>query len=99
MSNVLPLFDSRLDRLRELRQWFSEQASEPAGHVAAVSIAITGDGMVNTSGRGIEPEYAAVILEELKGVAARLEAIVAGNAPAPMAKRHQCQVIPLRRSA
>lgn len=98
MSNVLPLFDSRLDRLTELRQWFTEQASRPAGHVAAVSIAITGDSMVNTSGCGIEPEHAAVILEELVGVMARLEAIVAGNAPSAMAKRHQCQVIPLRRS-
>lgn len=98
MRNVIPIFDPHRARKAELRQWFTDQAHELAGHVAGVSIAITGDGMVNTSGRGIEPEHAAVILEELKGVAARLEAIVAGNPPATTAKRHQCQVITLRRS-
>lgn len=99
LRNVLPLFDSRRARLAELRQWFTEQAHEPSGHVAAVSVAITGDGMVNTSGCGIEPEHAAVILEELKGVVARLEAIATGQASVVPVKRHQCQVIPLRRSA
>lgn len=96
MSNVLPLFDPRRARLVELRQWFTDQAQEPAGHVAAVSVSVTGDGMVNTSGCGIEPEHAAVILEELRTVAARLEAIVAGQAPASRQLRRQCQVIQLR---
>lgn len=96
MRNVLPLFDPRRARLAELRQWFTDQAQEPAGHVAAVSVAITGNGMVNTSGCGIEPEHATVILEELRTVVARLEAIVAGQAPAPRQAGHQCQVIPLR---
>ncbi len=99
MSNVLPLFDSRRTRMAELRQWFTDQSHEPAGHVAAVSVAITGDGMVNTSGCGIEPDHAAVILEELKGVTIRLEAIVAGNAPRSKTVRAQCQVIPLNPSA
>lgn len=81
-----------------MRQWFTEQAHEPSGHVAAVSVAITGNGMVNTSGCGIEPEHAAVILEELKGVVARLEAIAAGQAAVAPAKRQQCQVIPIRRT-
>lgn len=93
MQNVVPLFDSRRARLTELRQWFTEQAKEPSGHVAAVSVAITGNGMVNTSGCGIEPEHACVILDELKGVVARLEAIATGSVPVVPAKRRQCQVI------
>jgi len=97
LNNVLPLFDSRRARMAELRQWFTEQAQERSGHVAAVSIAITGNGMVNTGGCGIEPEHAAVILEEIKGVVARLEAIATGQKSAELAKRpNQCQVIPLR---
>lgn len=97
MRNVLPLFDPRRARLAELRQWFTEQAHEPSGHVAAVSVAITGNGMVNTSGCGIEPEHASVILEELKGVVARLEAIATGQKPAqPVKLASQCQVIQLR---
>ena len=96
LRNVLPLFVSRRARLAELRQWFAEQASEPSGHVAAVSVAITSDGMVNTSGRGIEPEHAAVILEELRIVESRLEAIVAGHAPTSREVRLKCQVIQLR---
>ena len=99
MRNVLPLFDPRRARLTELRQWFTDQAQEPAGHVAAVSVAITGSGMVNTGGCGIEPEHAAVILEELRTVVSRLEAIVTGQAAAPRQAPQQYQVIPLHRSA
>lgn len=100
MRNVLPLYESRRARMAELCQWFTEQALEPSGHVAAVSVAITGDGMLNTSGCGIEPEHAALILEELKGVVARLEVIATWQAPAVSAgQADQCQVIPLRRSA
>ena len=82
MSDIVPLFGTRQQRIAELRQWFIDQAQEPSGHVAAVSVTITGNGMVNTSGCGIEPEHAAVILDELKGVAARLEAISGRQQPA-----------------
>jgi len=99
MQNVLPLSDSRRARLAELRQWFTDQAQEPSGHVAAISVSVTGDGMVNTSGCGVEPEHAAEILEELKGVIQRLEVIAFGSAPDSSQVTHQCQVIPLRRSA
>jgi len=100
LRNVTPLFNPHRARLAELRQWFISQAQEPAGYVAAVSIGITGDGMVNTSGRGIEPEHAAILLDELKSVAARLEVIAFGGAPSePGHAARQCQVIPLRRSA
>lgn len=100
MRNVLPLFDSRRTRLAEMRQWYTDQAQEPSGHVAAVSVSITGNGMVNTSGCGIEPEHAAVILEELKGMMIRLEVIATGQTSAVSTGRpHQCKVIPFRRSA
>jgi len=96
LQNVIPLFNSRRARLIELRQWFTQQAQEPSGHVAAVSVAITGNGMVNSSGCGIEPEHAAVILDELKGVVYRLEVIAAGRVPILPERRHESQVIQLR---
>lgn len=99
MSNVLPLFPRSTDRTCQLRHWFVEQGMERAGHVAAVSVAITTDGVVNTKGCGIEPEHAEVILEELKALAVRLEVFAAGQAPVPRRVPHQCQVIQLRRSA
>jgi hypothetical protein len=55
--------------------------------------------MVKSSGCGIEPEHAAVLLEELKGAVVRLEAVVAGEQPAPIVKQataSQCPVILLR---
>ncbi len=97
MSNVLPLFDSRRVRLAELRQWFTEQAHEPSGHVAAVSIAITGDGMVNTSGCGVEPHHALTLLEELEEVRERLEVIAGEQARRPAVRRGV--VVPFRRVA
>lgn len=100
LRNVHPLFDHRRARLAELRQWFARQAHDPAGYVATVLVSITGDGMVKSSGYGVEPEHAAVLLEELKGAVVRLEAIVAGEQPAPTVKQapaSQCRVMPLRR--
>lgn len=96
LRNVTPLFNPHRARLAELRQWFISQAQEPVGYVAALSVGITGDGLVNTSGHGIEPEHAAVMLDELKSVVARLEAIAFGGAPSePRHAARQCQVIQL----
>lgn len=97
MSNVLPLFDFRRARLAELRQWFTEQAQNRSGHLAAVSVAITGDGMLTTSGRGIDPDHAAILLGGLKRAMARLEGIAVGQTSATSAGQpHQCKVIQLR---
>lgn len=78
------------NRKAQLRKWFLEQAQEPAGHVAAISVSVTGDGMVNTSGCGIEPEYAELILEELAEVQRRLNEVIKGP-------DKSAQVIPFRR--
>ena len=99
MSNVLPLFRPRQSRTAELRQWFAEQAREPAGHLAAVSVLITGDGVMKTSGRGVDSEHAQVMLAGLRSVVGRLEAIVAEESPMRHQASRQGQVIPFRRAA
>lgn len=96
MSNVLQFFPLSPDRTCQLRHWFVEQGMERAGHVAAVSVAITTDGVVNAKGCGIEPEHAEVMLEELRALVSRLEGVVADNAPSTLAKRHKGHVIPLQ---
>lgn len=93
MSNVIPLFPSQHDITSQLRYWFMDQAIEPAGHLAAVSVAITADGMVKSKGCGVEDEHAPIILDELKAMVARIEAVVAARS------RRDCQVIQLRRTA
>lgn len=57
----------------------TDQAQESCGHVTTVLVAITGNGMVNTSGCGIELKHAAGIPEEIKRVTARLEAFAAAE--------------------
>lgn len=96
MSNVIPLFPQQYDITSQLRHWFMDQAIEPAGHLAAVSVAITADGMVKSRGCGVEDEHAPIILEELKAMVGRLEKIVAGEVPATKAQRLKCQVLPMR---
>jgi len=99
LSNVLPLFHPRQSRTAELRQWYVQQAREPAGHVAAVSVFITGDGVLKTSGRGVDAEHAPVMLAGLRSVVSRLEAIVAEESPGQHHTIRQGQVIPFRRVA
>lgn len=95
MTNVVPLFIPRSNRAAQIRSWFVEQGMEPAGHVAAVSVAITTDGQINTRGCGIEPEHAAVILDELKGLVARLEVFVADEAPDLLVQTSSHQALPV----
>ena len=99
MSNVLPLFHPRQSRTAELRQWFVQQAREPAGHVAAVSVFITGDGVLKTSGRGVDAERAEVMLAGLRSVVGRLEAMAAEEALGQHHATRQGQVIQFRRAA
>lgn len=89
MSDILPLHHPRQSRAAELRQWFMEQVNEPAGHVAAVSISITADGMVNTGGCGVEPHHALTMLEELDEVRKRLEEIAGIHKRAHQSPRGQ----------
>jgi len=97
LSNVLPLFRPHQSRSVELRQWFMQQAREPAGHVAAVSISITADGMVNTGGCGVEPHHALTLLDELEEVRERLEVIAGVQARGAVVQRGR--VVPFQRAA
>jgi hypothetical protein len=96
MSNVIPLIDPYRARLAELRKWFTSQANEPQGHLAAVTIAITGSGSIVTSGCAIEPEHARQILGRLDLLRVRLQAIAEKDIPV-RAEDRGAKVIPLHR--
>lgn len=98
MSNVIPLIDPYRARLTELRQWFTKHANEPEGHVAAVTVAITGTGAIVTSGCAIEPEHARQILERLDALRLRLEAIAGKDAAGDRCNQRRGQVIPFRKA-
>lgn len=99
MSNVLPFIDPYRERLTQVRRWFTDQANEPEGHLAALTIAVTGGGALAVKGCTIGPSHAELMLERLDAVRERLER-VAGKVAAPASfHASQCQVIPLRRSA
>lgn len=100
MSNVLPFIDPYRERLAQVRGWFTDQANDPEGHVAALTIAVTGSGALAVKGCTIGPSHAELMLERLDAVRERLERIIAkaGSSAEPF-HVHQCQVIPLRRSA
>ncbi len=102
MSNVISIATRRNldqsalpDRPTQLRQWFAAQALDPAGHVAAFSVAITSDGRITTSGRGILPDDAARMLDELRDVADRLKGIIASGNPVAVSQPRMCAVIAL----
>lgn len=100
MSNVLPFVDPYRQRLAHVRSWFIEQGNEPEGHVAALTIAVTGSGALNVRGCTIEPGHAEVMLERLDAIRERLARIASkGAASVESITGHECQVIPMRRSA
>jgi hypothetical protein len=87
--NVKQLFEPNAQRIADVRCWFADQ-SVSDDHVAALSVAITADGMVTTSGCCIEPEHAVVMLDELRQLIKRIE----GQLPADC--RQSAKVMPLR---
>lgn len=91
MSTVIPLFQAPPDRTTQIRHWFMDQGMEPSGYLAALTVAITAEGIVNTKGCGIEPEHASIILAELKALVGRLERLVHAEAPGMPSN-----VVPLR---
>lgn len=99
MSNVIPLFQADPSKSDRIRLWFMEQGMEPVGHLAAVSVAITADGMVKSKGCGVAEEHAPVILGELKAMVASIEAVVASRSLTSSSTRGACQVIRLARRA
>lgn len=96
MRNVIPIFDPHRARKAELRHWFNRQAQHPVGHVAAVTVGLTADGMITTSGCGIDQGSAAALLVGAQQALGRLEAAAACGIPEPS---QGARVIPLRRSA
>ncbi len=100
MTNVLPFIDPYRERLAELRTWFFDQANDEEGHVAGLTIAVSGTGALNIRGCAIEPSHAEMMLGRLDAIRDRLERIAAkaGSSSEPF-HGVQCQVIPLRRSA
>lgn len=84
MRNVIPIFDPHRARKAELRHWFNRQAQHPAGHVAAVTIGLTADGMLTTSGCGIEPASVAALMTGLNAAMARLQEIAVGAEHVPV---------------
>lgn len=100
MSNVLPFIDPYRERLAELRTWFQDQASDPEGHVSALTIAVTGSGALSVKGCTIGPSHAELMLARLDAVRARLERIAAkGSQVGDSFQAQTCRVIPFRRSA
>lgn len=97
MSNVLPFVDPYRQRLAHVRNWFHDQASDPEGHISALTIVVTGSGALSVKGCTIGPSHAELMLASLDAVRERLERIAAkaGSSPEPF-HVHQCQVIPLR---
>lgn len=96
MSNVLPFIDPYRERLAQVRSWFADQANEPEGHVAGLTIAVTGSGALSVKGCTIEPSHAQMMLDKLDAIRKRLETIAVGEAPVSRQVRSQCQVIQLR---
>lgn len=88
MNNVRQLFALNAERRETLKQFYAEQAgffmeqiANPAGGAAALSIAVTGEGKVETKLAGVEGAHAAVLLAELDQVRAQLVQYLADEAP------------------
>lgn len=87
MRNVIPIFDPHRARKAELRHWFNGQAQHPAGHVAAVTIGLTADGMLTTSGCGIDQASVAALMAGLNAAMARLQEIAIDAEHVPVSGR------------
>lgn len=81
MTNVISLRQYDTASIINVRQWLLDQANAPIANVAGCSVTVTTDGKVRTQGCGIEPAHAAVMLEPLKALVARLEVYVADTEP------------------
>lgn len=97
MSNVLPFIDPYRQRLTQVRTWFLDQASEPEGHVSALTIAVTGSGALSVRGCKIGPTHAEMMLAKLNAIRGRLEVIAGAQARRPVV--HKGVVVPFRRIA
>ncbi len=60
------------DRTRLIREWHIDQAVGPHYQAALLNITLTCEGRIRSTGLGIEPEHAVVMLEELERIRDRL---------------------------
>lgn len=73
------------DRTRVIREWHIEQAVGHQHQAALLNITLTCDGRIRSTGLGIEPEHAVVMLEELERIQERLRQYIGADEPAPTA--------------
>lgn len=90
-SNVIQFNDPYRERLTQVRDWFVDQANNPEGHLAALTIAVTGSGALEVKGCTIGPSHAELMLGRLDAVKKRLERI-AGKQTATN-ESAECKVI------
>lgn len=114
INNVRQLFALTAERRETLKQFYAEQAgffmeqlAKPAGGAAALHIAVTGEGRVETKLAGVDGAHAAVLLAELDRVRAQLVQYLAHEAPELVEKINQVEpdqetagnVVPLHKAA
>lgn len=70
------------DRTRVIREWHIEQAVGQQHQAAMLNITLTCDGRIRSTGLGIEPEHAVVMLDELERIRERLRQYIGAGEPA-----------------
>ena len=77
--NVIKLHQPPPSRIKRIREWHASQVDQE--HVALVSIAITADNTIKSTGLAIEPSHAAALLPELVKVIGQLAIMAAAHTP------------------
>ena len=94
-ANLLrtPTPEPNPSRINDIRRWMIAAATAPDAPVAGLALTITVSGQIEAAVRGIEPEHADLVLEQLEELCASLRAWAqANNQP----QLPLCDVFPLR---
>ena len=95
-ENIRPVIEPHPERLRLISDWHLQQAARPSGEVATLNIAITACGKIRSTALAIEPEHAAIILDELYRLKTQLREHA--NIPSIVSTVAGC-VVPIKRTA
>lgn len=88
-----PIPEPHPSRIADIRAWMIAAATAPDAPVAGLALTITVSGQIEAAIRGIEPEHADLVLEQLDELCAKLRAwATANNQP----QLPLCDVFPLR---